>query len=290
MIRLFGFKKIIAAGLSLVLAFTFFSTGVLAEGEADRAARFVSAVEEFSELSDLDARKSHLASVKSADVYFDDVSYEGVAEALSLLAEHEARINEAVGNCDAFIDAVGSALLVESDDYSALKTALTEAAKYLSKLDSTYDGIPGAKSDYQSMAGELTLREKYMEEFLKLVGSMSALTDYETRLEAFNDAEDYIAGEEFIEDYPGVAEALALLDEADTMLEEAVAAASEFVSLVNALGLGDDIASELLAAYAALAELDVTAPGVSLSKTILNAATEGYNEKVRGINEDWGNL
>ena len=284
------FKRILAVAITSAIVFVSFSATALAEGEEERAARFISAVEEFSELADLDEKKSHLATVKSAEIYFSDESYDGVTEALASLAQYEALINEAVANCDAFIDAVDTALMTDVDDYEAFKAALTEAEKYFKKLDSTYDGILGAQSDYKSMSGELTEREKYTEDFLKAVEKIATATDYNTRLEAYNDAEEYIEGESFIATYPGVAEALATLEATDALLEEAVAEAGAFVSLISRLGTGDNIVDELLAAYAALAQQDITAPGVSMSKLILDTATEAYNASVHAVNEDWSNL
>lgn len=283
-------KKIISGAVALSLSFAAFVTVAFAEGDAERAERFVGAVEQFQELSDLDDKISHLEAVKGADVYFADESYEGVTEALNALRRYEEQISSAARDCDAFIEAVETALMTDKSDYTELKAALTLAESYLSKLDSTYDGIIGAKSDYAEIAAELKGREDYTKAFLAAVKTMGEKTDYKSKKEALELASAYILDDKFIETYEGVSEAMSAIAAAETLLSEAVVSANSFISLINALGNGTDLVAAMNTAYEALSVIDITAPGVLAAKAMLEAAKDSFNENVKETNADWGLL
>lgn len=283
-------KKIISGAVALSLCLACFATAAFAEGDAERAERFVNAVEQFYELSDLDEKLSHLEAVKSPDTYFDNEAYDGVADALTVLRRYEEQINDAVESCDAFIEAVDTALMTEASDYTALKAAITLAESYLSKLDSTYDGIIGAKADYALITAELNEREKYTDNFLLAVKTMTEKTDYKSRKDALGIASAYIRDEKFIESYDGVAEALAAINAMEALLDAAIVSANGFISLVGELGTSGDLVDGMVAAYSALSKIDLTAPGAAAAKAMLDASKDSYNETVEAVNSDWGLL
>ena len=283
-------KKFISGAVALSLCLACFATTTFAEGDAERAERFISAVEQFQELSDLDEKVSHLEAVRENDVYFADESYEGVTEALNALRRYEEQINAAVRDCDAFIEAVETALMTDKSDYTELKAAITRAESYLSKLDNTYDGVLGAKSDYAEIATELKGREDHTEAFLTAVKTMGEKTDYKSRKEAMELASAYILDERFIDSYEGVGEAMAAIEAAKTALSDAVVSANSFISLINALGNGNDLVAAMNTAYTALSGLDITAPGVASAKAMLESAKDSFNENVKETNADWGLL
>ena len=283
------FKKILAALLLLVISFSVFSATVFALTDEERANRFVSSVGEFSEIIDLDDKKAHLDALKG-DFYFSDESYTGVSEALRLLQEYEEEIESLIETCEAFINAVGNAYMIDADDYVSLKLVLVEAEQYLGSLDNTYNGVTGALEDYRSLLAEIREREVYTDEFLALVASASGKTDYKTLSGIINTSKFYLANDLFLVDYPGVSDALATLDDVDEFLAGTIAEANKFVALVNGLGAAEDIRAAIISAYQTLALQDLTAPGVSNSKTILDATRDSYNEKINKINADWDKL
>ena len=282
-------KKLIAVMLSVCFCFSLISAVSYAESDVERAERFVSAVEQFYELSDLDEKVSYLEALMDENVYFDDESYEGVTEALAALRRYEEQINLAVDSCNAFIDAIETALMTDISDYADLKSAITEAEKYLDRLDNTYDGISGAKADYSALLSELRGCEDHTDSFLNAVKTMSDAVGYKNKNDALARAEGYIRDAKFIDSYSGVADALLTIEAAKVELAQIIVSANGFISLVNALGDGDTVAG-MNAAYAALESTDFTAPGAASAKAMLDAAKDAYNEKVKVINSDWGML
>lgn len=265
---------------------------VLAEELADlqalenKAERFILYVDTLSDLSDLNEKEEAVTLAKSEGVYFADESYPGITEAINTLSDFEERVNTAVLACIAFMDAVDEAQMTDTEDYLALKAALTEAEQYYNSVDITYDGIRDARGIYATLTSELRVREQYTEEFLREANKLKEKTDYKSYTSLYNEVLSYMSDESFIEAYPGVSEADAILDEADAYIKECINKANVFITAVSRFGSSSNIASDLILAYRALDGVDLTVTGVSAAKAVFDSTLRTYNDIVKQIIKD----
>ena len=250
------------------------------------AKRFILYIDSLADLSDLDEKEEAASLAMSEGVYFDDATYPGIEDALATLKEFCETVESTTEACIAFMDAVDQALLADKDDYSSLKSALTEAALYYDKIDFTYDGIREAAGTYGLLSNELATREAYTEEFYTAVAKLSDKTDYKSYLALYNNAKEYMSHESFIEDHPGVEDAKRALEEADAYIKECLTKANVFISIVSRFGSSEDIAKDLISAYKALEDVDLTVSGAATAKSVFDSTLKTYNDIANAIIAD----
>lgn len=251
-----------------------------------KADRFIFFVGTLGDLSDLNEKEEAVALAKGEGVYFDDESYPGISDALAELRTFEEQVSLAVDACIAFINAADAASLIEEDDYLALRAALDEAEKYLKLIDNTYDGVKGAKTSYELLAGEVRVKEIYTEEFLGEVERLKTKTEYKTYLADYTTAKSYLADERFLSEYPGVEDAMLVLSDADLYLKDCLNRANVFITAVSRFGSSEDIAKDLINAYLALEGVDMTVNGVSTAKSVFDSTLKTYNDIAEAIIRD----
>lgn len=261
-----------------------------AEGNSQDAERFITLVNSFTEVSDLDERLELIEYVKSEGVYFDDESYPGITEALDALASISSAAASAKEACDLFIAAVDNAQLTDIEDYLTHKAALSAASQYSEAIDLSYDGVTEARSIYMTLLSELQVLERYNEEFLAAVEKIAEEETYSDRRVAYKYAIEYMYSDSFIPEYEGVDDAILTLKAIEDGLKADISLANIFISAVSRLGTGESLALDIIAAYQALVGVDRTTDGTEGSLAILNSAVEDYNREAEKINTDFGNL
>lgn len=259
----------------------------LSEIEA-RADAFIQYVGQFPDIHDLDQKLAAISTARRDDVIFTDVTYPGIADALSALEDFKGEVLPLVENCNSFIAAVDLALSFDEDEYLEIAMALADAERYRDLgLDNTYDGISGAIASYNELSSKITTKELYTEEFLRAVEDLAGKTDYKSFSAAYEYAVDYTKNESFLPTYPGVSEALESLKSAEETMKEAIKRANAFVQYVNSLGSTGNIALELIESYDRLSGVDFTIDTAASAKAILDGAIADYNTRVSLANSDF---
>ena len=266
--------------------------GALLDHKADLAAtkakadRFIFFIGTLSDISDLNEKEEAILLAKGEGVYFDDESYPGITDALAELRAFEERTSSAVYASLAFINAVDAAYLIEKDDYLALRAALDEAEGYIELIDNTYDGVRGAKANYEALAGEIRVKEIYTEDFLTEAERLKTKTEYKTYLADYTTAKSYLADERFLSEYPGVDDAMLVLSDADLYIKDCLNRANVFITAVSRFSSSNTIAKDLIKAYRALDGVDMTVNGVSTAKSAFDSTLKAYNDIAEAILRD----
>ena len=256
-------------------------------GIALSAERFILSVNGLRDISDLNEKASAIENIKTSNSIFTDESYPGIEAAIEEFNSFDRSVTEAVSICEAFIEAVDVLISQDEDDYVLLSSAIKDAQSYIKLVDSTYDGIPGAISNYNNIAGAIRVKEQYTDEFLLAVEDMKTKSDYKSYSDAYDYAIDYTKSESFIPDYPGVAEAMAELGAAEELMREAIKRANAFVAYVNSIGTSGDLFGELAESYGRLSGVDFTIDVAATAKALLDSMIEEYNKTSEKINSDF---
>ena len=279
--------------LALVLAISIlacslaFTASAEADGDADRAAAFILAVNSISEKTTLSEREIAIAAARSEGVYFDDESYDGVTEALKLLAEYEAIIEAEIGRCLEFCDIVDAASSLDViEDYLELKALLEEAKGYLNIVDKTYIGVSGAVGIYGNLTSELLKKEQRVATFLEQVARMSAATVYSEKYDAYREAKMICSAKDFLNTHPDVIAAKADFDAASDYFGDCAFVAAMFAEQVDKIYDAEILGEAINDAYEIYVNMDKTYPSDFISE--FNNIVDDYNEAATKINSLFG--
>ena len=247
-----------------------------ATGDDARADAFIEAVRAIGNATTVYDTEAAINYAKSEGVYFDDTSYDGVAEALATLASREAALLLTVEACESFVEymSIADDLDFSGGSYTELRAALDSAAEYKARVDLTYNGVAAYLEAYTRLTSKLFEPEKTSRSYISCAERAVAAGSYKDKKQAYDDAMQFFDG--VIPDYPGVSEATAALEAVDIALDELVRGANRFKAAVSAIGTGDNIYAEISAAYIALEGVDTTVTGVRASVSTF----EGYVREI----------
>ena len=254
------------------------------------AMRFIMLVDGIGELTDLNEKEESLALAKSEGIYFGDTSYPGIGDALEALRAYDERITAAVDACTKFMDAVNELAVADIENYDEIKPLLTEAERYISSLDLTYDGVRDAQSAYGQVKSTVRARELFTEEFLGMVSNHDETGSYKDCESSLAMLKVYLKNDKFLPTYAGVDEALAKMERTEEHMKELIKQANVFINEVSAIGSAENYAEALLAACKTMSVTDTTAPGAATAKQMLDAAIKEYNSTVEQIMKDFAIL
>ncbi len=255
---------------------------------AERAKTFISAVENLSAISLIKEKQTSIDIIYGEDIYFDDESYPGIPEALALLTSTKLQTEKTISDCVAFMSAVERVSIANDEwDYVALRAALDEAARYYDLVDNSYDGITVSKSTYNRIASNVAKREALTDGFLEAADKAVNGESYAVRKQAYNEAIDYTASEDFIPEREGVAEALEAISDLESYFRACDREAARFVLAVAEAKAAPltEYRAKLIACYAYLETVDLTVPSAAQASTEFNALVRAYNAVVRLANE-----
>lgn len=252
---------------------------------ARSADRFIMLVDGLSELSDLDEKAESITLAKSDGIYFGDTSYPGIQDALEELGRQDEATTLVLESCYEFMDAVNALVELDVTDYLAVRPKLTVAEEMLEYLDYSLDGVTEAHAIYSGIASKIHRGESYTEEFLGKVGKLRESADYKSCSAVLAEVKSYIGDEDFIEEYPGVAEAREEMAHAEERLKELIREANVFIGLVGVIGERSDRVAAMVEALVAYEAIDPTVDGVKSAKAALDNAVGQYNEQIEKIIE-----
>lgn len=260
---------------------------LLAEGEAlselaKRAESFLAKLSELDECVGLSEKETVVIDAQDESLYFDDISYPGIADALAVIADVQGRVEKSV----AFIDAVGAAKDKDIEDYADVTGYLALAKSYMSGADATYPGVPVAISDYGYISSAIMEREGHTRAVLDAIDELEHYQSYKDKKHCVSQIEAAMADELFESECRGVAEGLAKLEQTYSYFRECIRRANVFITAVSVIDDVDaaDRPAAMLQALHLLADTDVTADGASAALDALENNLERYNEAVMQIN------
>ena len=280
-------KRFKALSLLLIFAllFSLSSTLCFAASEEERAERFLAVAARLDDCAGILDREAVYLEAMSDDVYFDDTSYDGVAEALAALEEVGRQIALSVE----FVVSVDGLSDAAEEGYVALRALLDRAAEcYGAITDKGYTGVSGAYKKYISTLSDLVPSERFTEDIVSRKDELAASETYGEKKYIIEDIEYGMSDEQFISDYPGVAELLSEIALAEAYMREATIKANSFIAAQESIHKGEGYIASLLAAYIALKGVDTTVRGVGAVKNEFREQLDAYNRDVREINAVFG--
>lgn len=211
-----------------------------------------------------------------------------VADSYASYIEIKASIEEAVAACGSFIFYVNEAAIAE--DYATLKANMSEAAKLIDSVDSSYEGVDVAKQTYLNISFDMAKAEQICEDYilLALQAKESAVySERKTLCASAKKTREASLLEEYpgiLDSYPGIAEADENVAEAEAMLATALLDAAPFLIAVRNIPQAKSVPAGVAAAYEALEGIDKTTDGVPAAITEFKNIEKNYDGKVELAN------
>lgn len=244
---------------------------------------FIASVNELIELSYLRDRELTLNTVYEK-YYTDDVTIEGVEEALATFLEEKKDIEERVATCSLFIDIVGEMSQLDPEDYLSIKEKLTVLEGYVTKIDTSYTGVSSAYSIYLEVRNEIKAKESRMQDALRYAEEMLAAATYYKKTDYYDRIKGIMESDDYLPDYEGVTGLLEAIEATEEFFLSADNKATEFILAVSASASFDTKGEWLIYAYSKMLEVDLTISGVSETYSHFETILDEYNGMAKRLN------
>ena len=252
-------------------------TNIVSKGDA-----FIEASKIVSNIAlDINTRADAYRLIQN--IYFDNTTYPGVAEAIMAYDLVRESVKREIDLADSFI------MYVEKADYAVYITAKQEnlelASQYMYTCNPSYNGVAEAKVLYAEIQAEVSAKVSAAEAYVSAVNALdylsgAALTSGIEKALALQ-AEGNVLG------VPGVTEANIKLEKIVASNELSTKYCEYFIRLVNSIDTAsstEELYSILANAKLAEANADQRYPGVAEASEKLDVAITDYNDQVAKIN------
>ena len=254
-------------------------------GESAGAESFLLVVERLNSCSGILEREEVYLEATAEGVFFDDVSYPGVADALAALAEVKRQIDLS----QEFVLTVDGLTAAAEESYVSLRALLNRAAEcYAAITDRGYTGVIGAYNKYSSVLSVWVAKERFTAEIISSSDNLALAQTYRDKDYIIESIEMAMENEDFIPDHPDVPELLRKIALAKDYMREATIRANQFIGEVESIRIGAGYAEALLEAYISLSEIDTTTRGAGAARNDLLDKIDSYNRDVAEINSVFG--
>ena len=287
-------KKIRTLSFSLLIAVILFavaSIGAFATLE-ENAAMFNLYVAQISMTQSLYEKNAYLmAADEVLAAYIDDggtVDDEAINKSYTEYLSIKDTIELAVEASENFIYYVGES--TTAIDYAAMREALDLAAEFVDSADDSYDGVSGAKAIYKNTLAKLSEVERLCDDYITAANRISDSKNHGDMQYKVDSAKNLKGAKLFAEFpgilnvYEGVAEADAIVSEAEAKLAQDLLDAAPFLIAVRNIGQAESIPLGIKAAEEALVGIDRTIAGVPDAMNDLASIKGSYNVKVKNAN------
>ena len=283
------FKKAILSFTCALLLLSM-SLGTLCVSANDPKANFIAAVEAISNAITLSEKADCLANAEAQlDAYVKaggDIEAADIAPTVAIYNELKADIDVKVEYCELFIEYVELALTYSGESFVDMMTYIEKAEELIDKIDTSYVGVAGFKSDYTALLFEYEEPIDICERYIAYARLASEATTYGEASQNYTRAME-CKSMITIPDYPGLDDAEADLAEASAFMARQLAAAQPFIDAVANISKAENVAKAIQDAFALIESenIDITAEGANVAYDELYTLKGRYERSVRDGNK-----